>query len=123
MFKSRTRRLAGVAIIAVLAVSAFGYAAANTVPDTNAGDGDGAISGYAITNVDYLLASNAANLVSVDFDVTPANSGAAPSTVKAKVVSSSTTYATCSNSSGTRWSCPVGGTVLAADELRVIAAD
>jgi hypothetical protein len=39
------------AVIAVLTISvaAYAFAAANTVPDTKAGDGLGVVSGYTVT--------------------------------------------------------------------------
>jgi hypothetical protein len=119
MLESRTRRLAGVAIVAVLALSAFGFAAANTVPGSNAGDGAGDISGFTASDIHYTLnASDPANLDSVSFTLTPAV--AAGGTVKAKVTGSS--YTACTGS-GASWSCAVGGTVLAADSLSIVAAD
>jgi hypothetical protein len=81
------RTLAAALLLLLLFAAAYGFAAANTVPESGAGDGAGA-----------------------------------PNTVKAKLVSTSATYATCTLS-GTTWTCPVTGvTALAADELRVIAA-
>jgi len=119
MFKSRARRLAGVAIVAVVAVSAFGFAAANTVPGSNAGDGAGSISGFTASDVHYTLnASNPANLDSVSFTLSPAV--AAGGTVKAKVTGSS--YTACTGS-GASWSCAVGGTVAGASSLSIVAAD
>ena len=68
MFRSRTRRLAAVAIIAVVALAGFGFAASNTVPGSKAGDGAGAITGYVVSTVHYNLnAANPRNIDSVTF--------------------------------------------------------
>jgi hypothetical protein len=126
MFGSRIPRLrilATTAIVLILSATAYGFAAANTVPASGAGDGAGVITGYAISNVKYALnATTPANIDSVSFTVTPGGSAAAPTTVKAKLVSSSTTYSACSLT-GSTWTCTFTGvTAAAADELRVIAA-
>ncbi len=122
LFRIRLFVILGVALI--LAVAAYGFAAANTVPGSGAGDGQGTISGYTIGNVKYTLDANPLNIASVSFTVAPdVATNPAPTTVKAKLVSSGTSYFDCTNPSGTTWSCPVTGvTVLAANELRVIAA-
>ena len=57
----------GMLIIAlILAASVYGFAAANTVPDTYAGDGSGTISGYTITNVDYGLTTADSDPTDID---------------------------------------------------------
>ena len=119
----RLRILASIALLLILSAVAYGFAAANTVPASGAGDGAGAITGYAISNVQYSLnATTPANIDSVSFTVTPGGGAGAPTTVKAKLVSSSTTYSPCSLS-GSTWTCAFTGvTAAAADELRVIAA-
>lgn len=120
----RVRFLAMFALTLILSTVAYGFAAANTVPSSSAGDGSGTITGYTISGVNYTLnATNPANIDKVTFTVTPASGASAPVTVKAKLVSSSSTYSTCVNVGGTTWDCTVTGvTALAADELRVIAA-
>jgi len=120
----RLRTLALLALLLVLSAVAYGFAAANTVPDSGAGDGSGTITGYVISNVRYTLnATNPANIDSVSFTVTPGGTAAAPTSVKAKLVSTTSTYSSCTNTSGTTWSCAVSGvTAQQADELRVIAA-
>jgi Tfp pilus assembly protein PilV len=122
MSQNRSRRRRRIAVIlaaaAALAFAAYAFTASNTVPTSKAGDGNNTISGYAVTNVAYVLASNPATIDKVTFTL-----DAAAGTVKAKVVSSSSTYADCSNTGGTNWSCDFATdpTVLSADELRVIA--
>ena len=127
MFHSRIptlRLLAMFGLILLLCAVAYGFAAANTVPASGAGDGSNTISGYTITNVTYTLnATNPANIDAVTFTVTPGTGASAPSTVKAKLVSTSSTWFDCTNTSGTTWDCTVTGvTATAANELRVVAA-
>lgn len=63
------RRLAALAIFAVIAVSAFGFAAQNTFSGTDkAGNGTHDISGFAISGIGYgIQDSNAAYLDEVHF--------------------------------------------------------
>lgn len=109
---------------AIVGVAISGFAASNTVPDTNAGDGSGTISGYTIAAVQYTLnAATPSNIDSVSFTVSPIAPGASPAiTVKAKVVSASATYTNCTLAAGV-WTCDFSPdvTVLSADQLRVIA--
>jgi hypothetical protein len=103
--------------VAVAAIQA--YAASNTVPTSKAGIGSGTISGYTISNVAYTLdGSDPTKIASVDFTL-----DSSASTVKAKLISSSTTYHNCSISGGVNVTCTFSPqpTVLAADELAVIA--
>ncbi len=116
---NRRRRYALAALLAlIVAASAYAYTAANTVPNTKAGDGQGTISGYVVSSVQYTLdATNPANIASVAFTLD------APATqVRAKLVSGSTTYQNC-NVVVLAVTCTFTAqpTVLAANELRVIA--
>lgn len=108
------------ALVLVLATTAFAMAAANTVPNTYAGDGAGTISGYTVSNIQYTLnATNPANIDSVGFTL-----DAAASVVQVKLVAAGSTYYSCTNPSGFNWTCTTAGaTVLSADELRVIATE
>src|SRR5262245_33686788 len=113
------------ALALILATAAYGFAASNTVPTTNAGDGSAAISGYAVSNVHYTLnATNPANIDSLSFTVSPAVP--AGGAVHVKLVAAGTTFSGCTVTGGTSVTCPSSGTLgvtaLAADELRVIAA-
>lgn len=119
----RIRFVVILALALVLASVAYGFAAANTVPTSNAGDGSATISGYTITAVHYTLnATNPANLDSVSFTIAPAVP--AGGAVAVKLVSTGTTYTTCTVATGgTSASCTLTGvTALSANELRVIAA-
>jgi hypothetical protein len=118
------RLLAMLGLMLVLSATAYGFAAANTVPESGAGDGQNTISGYDITNVTYTLNSTTpSNLATVAFDIAPTAGASAPSTVKVKLVSASSTWFACSNTATTNWSCTITGvTATQADELRVVAA-
>ena len=108
-------------LFAVLAISvaAYAFAASNTVPDTKAGDGTGAVSGYTVTGVAYTLnAPTPPTLDMVSFDV-----GAAATQVKVQLVATTGTWYTCTLDTGTVWECDTTGlTVSTIDQLRVIAA-
>ncbi|MFV9505587.1 MAG: hypothetical protein AB4911_13610 [Oscillochloridaceae bacterium umkhey_bin13] len=49
------RTLAAFALLFLIMAAAYGFAAANTVGDSFAGDGVGTISGYDVTSVTYTL--------------------------------------------------------------------
>ncbi len=118
MNRSRTRRLLGVAIIAALAVAAFGFAASNTVNDSKAGDGTGNVSGYTISNIDYNLnSSNPANIDSVEFDLDAAAEDV-------YVSHDGTTWTSCTVS-GTHATCDFNPDipVQPLTQLRVVAAE
>lgn len=119
----KVRYLAGLLLVLVLAGSAYAFAAANVVPESGAGDGSNTISGYTVTNVTYVLnASNPVNVDSVKFNIAPTAAAAAPTTVSAQLVTGGTWF-TCAVVSGTQWQCAsTGVTALAANNLRVVAA-
>lgn len=113
------RRTAAVLFAGLLGVGTFAAAASNTVPTSRAGDGNGAISGYTVSNVQYtLLAADPTQIDLWTFDL-----NASASVVKSKLVSSSGTYVNCSNTSGNSWQCDSAAnpTVAAANQLDVIA--
>jgi hypothetical protein len=115
----RRRTVVVLTAAAALAVAAYAFTASNTVPGSKAGKGEGAISGYTVSDVAYTLStSNPAMIDKVAFTL----NGAA-STVKAKVVAASGTYTDCSVSGGTSVTCDFSPdvTVLSADELSVVA--
>ncbi len=117
------RRLAVLAVFAIVAVSALGFAAANTVPASKAGDGEGAVSGYTVTNVHYGLNATDPSLVDeVTFDVDSAPP--AGSTLKVQLVDTSGAWYSCS-ATGAAISCTVspGLAVTAVNQLRFVAAD
>jgi hypothetical protein len=121
----RPRVLVVFALALVLSVSAYGFAAANDVAKSGAGDGATAISGYDITNVAYTLDTGTpTKITSVAFDIAPhISGGAAAGSAKIKLFDAETAYHTCVVSSGAA-TCSIGsGGVLTslADNLSVVA--
>jgi hypothetical protein len=119
MFRSRTIKLLLVAMIAIiLATAAYAFAASNTVPSSKAGDGSGAISGYAVTSVQYVLNSDPTKIDQVKFTL-----DASATTVKARLVASTGTWFACTVISGNNWGCTISGAVNVADanNLQVVA--
>lgn len=117
----RNFKVLSVVMVAILlAVSAYAFAAANTVPTTKAGTGAGAISGYTVSNVVYNLnASDPTLLDSVDLTL-----DAAATNVQIKLVAAGSTWYDCTNTSGNVWNCDTttpAQTVAAMDELEVVA--
>ncbi len=116
----RVRRLTVVAVFAIVAVAAFGFAAANVVPESGAGDGSGDISGYTVSNIEYTLNNaNPANVDSVEFDLAP-TAGALDAT-DVRVSVSGSAWSTCSPT-GNHWTCTLTGvTAAGAASLQVVA--
>ena len=117
----RNLKVLSVVMVAILlAVSAYAFADANTVPTTKAGTGAGAISGYTVSNVVYNLnASDPTLLDSVDLTL-----DAAATNVQIKLVAAGSTWYDCTNTSGNVWNCDTttpAQTVAAMDELEVVA--
>lgn len=106
--------------IIAISIAAYAFAASNTVPATKAGDGTGAVTGYTVTSVVYVLnATDPNTLDSVSFDL---GAAAATGKVKAQLVSSGTWY-TCTLDTGTVWECDTTGLAVSSiDQLRVVAA-
>ena len=126
MFLSRAFKIFLVVLVAFAFASvATAYAAANTVPATNAGDGAGTISGYTISAVHYdLNATNPQNIDSVTFTVNTAIPSG--STVKIKLVSAGNDWYTCTGQGSTTITCITTSpqaTVNTANSLRVVIAD
>lgn len=125
MFKSTSRLIFAMLSLAITAAAVYGFAAANTVPTSKAGDGAGVVSGYTVSSIHYNLnATNPQSIDSVTFNLDTAP--VAGSTIKIKLVNASATWYTCTNVA-TAVTCNNGGTlgapVLTADELRVVVAD
>lgn len=122
--RGRIRRLtAAVVLLAVLVGLGQAFTATNTVTTTRRlGDGPGVISGFEISNVQYTMnPSNPTRVRIARFDISPA-----ATRVVMKMVSSQTTAVNCALSNGnTRatctWSPAIAPTLLAMDELRVVA--
>jgi hypothetical protein len=114
-------------LILVIAAAVYGFAAANTVEDSGAGDGAGTIYGYAITNIQYTLnSSDPGNIDSVEFDIDDLGGVLGdPSTVQIELESGSGSWYSCSISSGhaTCDTTSPAQDVAGATELRVVAVD
>lgn len=132
-FLSPRTTLAAIGLLLVMSV-AYAFAAANVVPTSGAGDGSGAISGYTVANIDYLVTdggnSDPSTIDRVTFDLSDTADGITvgqPRDVTISLVSGGTTYYACTITGSGPWaaSCPVtgGASVLLADELRVIAVE
>jgi hypothetical protein len=117
------RWIALLALVIGILVGTYAFTAANTVPDTKAGDGSGTITGYVVTGVHYTLNGtdpSKVDAVAFTVDSTPV----AGSTLKVQLVSSGTWY-TCTNVA-TAVSCTTTSpqaTVVPANQLRVVIAD
>lgn len=119
MFKKSSRVLFVTLLLFVLAGATYAFAASNTVEASIAGDGQGEIYGYDITDVHYVL--DGADIDAVTFTATNSE-GLTATDVKISLVTDGDFYA-CSNTSGNVWSCDVNSavSVLDADFLRVVA--
>lgn len=118
MFKKSSRVLLVTLLLFVLAGTTYAFAAANTVDDSYAGDGQGSVKGFDITNIHYAVSG--ADINSVTFSVIDKDGGDTATDVKASM-NGGTTWSNCSEG-GNGWQCNISGvTVLSAVELRVVA--
>jgi hypothetical protein len=117
---SKRRRSLGALVVAVaLATGVYAFTATNTVPDSNAGAGSGTISGYTVSGIAYTLnATTPSNIDSMTFTL-----NADASQVRAKIVSGSTSYTSCSIAGGVNVTCDFSPDIdiTTADQLSVIA--
>lgn len=125
MFIKRSIKVFVIAIVAFAFASvATAYAAANTVPASKAGDGSGAISGYTVSAIHYVLNSTPTTIDSVTFTLNSAP--VAGSTIRIKLVAAGSTWYTCTNA-GTAVTCnngsTLGASVSTADSLEVVVSD
>jgi hypothetical protein len=131
--RRKTKSLIGtLAIAGIISSSAYAFTASITVPSSNAGDGNTAITLPNVSAAHYnLLGSDPTKIASVDLTFASGVASAATTQMKAKVVSTSSTWTnlcTPTNASGgtaTIWNCAYASgseaTDLAADNLRVVA--
>lgn len=116
----RPRLLIATAMALLIAGSAYGYAATNTVPDSKAGDGAGTVSGYTVSNIVYVLeTTDSSKMDKVTFTL-----DATADTVKVQLVSGGTWYTADNGGTGNDWTVdPAAGTltVEAVNTLRVVA--
>ena len=121
--KKQSKLVLVVLLVMVLSAASYAFAATNTVPNSYAGDGKGAIAGYAVTNITYgLNGSNPSLIDSVSFTLDQT-----ADTVKAELSDTdgtSTAWSSdCGEVSGT-YTCTFspGFNVVDAFFLRVVAA-
>jgi hypothetical protein len=125
-FSALIKLIGGLGAIIALSLAGHAFLAANTVPASHAGDGSGAISGFTVSAVHYVLNSTTpSNLDSLTFTISPAPATVS-GTVKVKTPSTGA-WITC-GVSGTTVTCPstgtlTGVTVTSLDSLEVVAAD
>lgn len=95
------------------------YAFASSSSGTKtSGEGNGAVSGWTISNVHYQLSADPSLIQAVTFDLdAPANM------VSVKLSSKNLVYASCVNLSAYQWQCsfPSGVSIASMDELHVVA--
>lgn len=118
------RRLLLVGVLGLLAVLTYGFAAANTVDPSNAGDGHGAVSGGKVDAVHYVVSGGyPSELTQVQFNYI--NYSKKPTYVDATLdVGASTSTSTCSNTSGDAWECDFTGVnVKDVEDLQVTSHD
>jgi hypothetical protein len=112
MLQSVPRKKLGLAVVVAAAIGAgvYAFTAANIVPATTAGAGNGVVSGYTVTNLHYMLdATTPNNIDSVAFSITPF----VPNTGRGKVVIQAAlstggpnTYSCTTDTTGGLATCP-----------------
>lgn len=116
------RTLPALLLLFILIAAVYAFAAANSVPESGAGDGTGVVSGYTVTNIVYAPnATNPSTLDSVSFALAPTAGAGAPTVVRASVDGGTTWSANCTLATGT-WTCNLSGAaILPITSLRIIA--
>lgn len=122
------RTMTVVLLALILSAVAYGFAAANTVDTSKAGEGEGAVSGYAITNIHYTLDVSAkpGTITNVTFTTDVAVPASGTVYVVAEDVPLTTQVASdaCTGLGTTSLSCNFSAslTVPFIENLRVVAA-
>lgn len=117
-----------VLVVLVIAGSAYAFAAANTVPDSNAGYAASVVSGYTVDSIVYDLDDTNPTLVAeITFDINPDNSGTKALFVQVQTGTGGT-WTTCTLVDGTapevHVTCSFGSLALAnVTALNVVASD
>jgi len=101
--------VAAVVVAFAIGGGAYAFTASNTVPVTTAGAGAGAVSGYTVTNIHYVLDStNPANIDSMTFTISPVvpSAGSGKVTIAAALSTGGPTNYSCStNTTGGSVTC------------------
>jgi hypothetical protein len=107
--KRKLTIIVGIVVALAIGGGAYAFTASNTVPATTAGAGSGAVSGYTVTNIHYVLdATTPANIDSLSFTISPAVPSASGGTVTIAAALSTggpTNYACTPNTAGTLVTC------------------
>ncbi len=122
MISHWTRKAGVVGVAGVLALGAYAYTAANTVPASSAGSGSGAITGYTVSGITYTLnGTDPRDIDQVAFTIAPT----AANTVRAQLVAGGAWYACVNTAGSVTCDTTVGtqATAAAADQLTVVASD
>lgn len=109
----------------IFSVTTYAFAATNTVPASNAGDGSATISGYTITGVTYTLGADPTVITGMSFTVTPDITATNyAKNVSVRLVSNGTWYpCTVSTSDLVTATCSgMNVTATSANLLQVVAA-
>jgi hypothetical protein len=105
----------------LLSTGAYAYAQLGGISTTSPASSIAGTSGYSVSNIVYTLSNtNPASVASVRFAIIPSLASARITTVRAKLVSSSSSYFACTNvpAGSQSWSCPMSGVAVAsADQL------
>jgi hypothetical protein len=122
MTLNRTFKLSALLLaVMVLTMAVYGFAASNTVPASNAGDGSNTISGYTVSDIHYELNGTDPSLIdAVEFNISPA----VPAGGSVYIQLNGVDYNACTVTGGTAVTCTFAApkpTVLDAISLRVIA--
>jgi hypothetical protein len=107
-----------VVAVIILASVVYAFTATNIIPASKAGDGSGAISGYTVSDLQWVFSPDYSKINMVRF-----NLDAAASIVKAKFISTGSSWYSCSFNVSI-WECNTTSPQLSltdADQLRVIA--
>lgn len=122
-----TQAVTAAAAVGVAVAASSAFTASNTVPVSNVGQGASVSSGYAVTAVDYTLASASDVVTAVDFTLSPTDGTADAARSARARLRSGDPYVDCTVVSGAVWTCPfptytVPLTAAAAISLDVVAA-
>ena len=106
---------------------AYAFVQLNSSTAASLAHSAGAAIGYRVSNIAYTLGvADPRSINSVKFTLTPSSPSARITTVRAKLMSSSTSYSTCANipAGSQSWVCPISGvTIAVADQLKLDVAE
>jgi hypothetical protein len=114
--------------IIIIAGTVYGFAAANTVPDTNAGYAASVVSGYTVDSIVYDLDATDPTIVdAITFDINP-STGTNPALVVKLQTATGGAWTSCTLADGTlpevHVTCTYGALTLASvTALNVVASD